>query len=180
MDARRLGSWSVLYEALLKEEVRQGIKEGERQDITRFRDLRFEDLDAKALLKRETWQHIGNRERFGLINSLYWALSGYGVRPLRAFVVLIILSLVFALLYSWPAIEAAYPLQAFAGSDSELLDYIGYFLRTEMYSLGALARLNPEPKPTPGLFQTLVIIAGILGPLQIALFLLAVRRTVMR
>lgn len=49
-----------------------------------------------------------------------------------------------------------------------------------MYSLGALARLNPEPKPTLGSFQAVVIVAGILGPLQIALFLLAVRRKVMR
>ena len=184
MDARRLGSSSVLYQALLKEEVRQSIKEGQRQDITRFRDVRFADLNAKALLNRETWQDIRNRERFGLINRLYWALSGYGVRPLRAAVVLIIMSLVFALLYSWPYIEAPYSLQAFEGLTYGYwggpLNYLGYFLRTEMYSLGALARLNPEPKPTPGLFQTLVIVAGILGPLQVALLALAIRRKVMR
>jgi uncharacterized protein YjbI with pentapeptide repeats len=118
--------------------------------------------------------------RFGLIATLYWALSGYGVRSLRAFVVLILMSLVFAVLYSMPAVGADYSLQAFAGSDSGLLDYFGYFLRTEMYSLGALARLNPEPKPTPGLFQTLVIVEGIVGPLQIALLALAIRRKVMR
>ena len=184
MDARRLGSWSVLYQAFLKEEVRQSIEKGERRDITRFRDLRFRDLDTKALFNRETWQRIRNRERFGFINGLYWALSGYGVRPLRAFMWLIILSLVFALLYSWPYIEAPYSLQALEGFTAGYwggpLDYLGYFLRTEMYSLGALARLNPEPKPEPGLFQTLVIVAGILGPLQVGLFLLAIRRKVMR
>lgn len=48
-------------------------------------------------------------------------------------------------------------------------------------SLGAVARLNPEPRPTePGLFQFLVIVAGLLGPLQIALLALAVRRKVMQ
>jgi len=47
--------------------------------------------------------------------------------------------------------------------------------------LGAVARLNPEPRPTePGLFQSLVIVEGLLGPLQIALLALAVRRKVMR
>ncbi len=50
-----------------------------------------------------------------------------------------------------------------------------------LYSLGALVRLNPRPLPEePGWFQSLVIVEGILGPLQIALLALAVRRTVMR
>jgi hypothetical protein len=48
------------------------------------------------------------------------------------------------------------------------------------YSLGAMARLNPEPKPDPGWFQFLVTVEGLLGPLQIALLLLAIRRKVMR
>ena len=50
-----------------------------------------------------------------------------------------------------------------------------------VYSLGAVARLNPEPRPTePGLFQSLVLVEGLLAPLQIALLALAVRRKVMR
>jgi hypothetical protein len=55
------------------------------------------------------------------------------------------------------------------------------FEQAIVYSLGAVARLNPEPRPTePGLFQFLVIVEGLLGPLQIALLALAVRRKVMR
>jgi hypothetical protein len=55
------------------------------------------------------------------------------------------------------------------------------FAQALVYSLGAVARLNPEPRPTePGLFQFLVIVAGLLGPLQIALLALAVRRKVMQ
>jgi hypothetical protein len=49
-----------------------------------------------------------------------------------------------------------------------------------VYSLGAIARLNPEPKPDPGWFQFLVTLEGLLGPLQIGLLLLAIRRKVMR
>jgi hypothetical protein len=55
------------------------------------------------------------------------------------------------------------------------------FEQALVYSLGAVARLNPEPRPTePGLFQFLVIVEGLLGPLQIALLALAVRCKVMR
>jgi hypothetical protein len=54
------------------------------------------------------------------------------------------------------------------------------FEQALVYSLGAVARLNPAPRPTePGVFQFLVIVAGLLGPLQIALLALAVRRKVM-
>jgi hypothetical protein len=53
----------------------------------------------------------------------------------------------------------------------------------KVYPLGheTLARLNPEPRPElPGLFQFLVGLEGLLGPLQIGLLLLAIRRQVMR
>jgi hypothetical protein len=55
------------------------------------------------------------------------------------------------------------------------------FEQALVYSLGAVARLNPKPRPTePGLFQFLVIVEGLLGPLQIALLALAVPRRIMR
>src|SRR5829696_2200397 len=58
-----------------------------------------------------------------------------------------------------------------------LLEKVG---QAAIYSLGALVRLNPEPKPDDSnLFQSLVIVEGILGPLQIALLALAIRRKVM-
>ena len=57
---------------------------------------------------------------------------------------------------------------------------LGKVSQAAVYSLGALARLNPEPKAVHGWFQFLVVVEGILGPLQIALFLLAARRRVMR
>jgi uncharacterized protein YjbI with pentapeptide repeats len=109
-------------------------------------------------LRKEGWRSLG------AIGTLYWALSGYGVRATRAFLVLVGICAAFAAFY-------------IAFGPPKLED-LGQAL---VYSLGAVARLNPEPRPTePGVFQFLVIVEGLLGPLQIALLALAVRRKVMR
>ena len=109
-------------------------------------------------LRKEGWRNLG------AIGTLYWALSGYGVRATRAFLVLVGICAAFAALY----IVFGPP-------------KLGDLGQALVYSLGAVARLNPEPRPTePGLFQFLVIVEGLLGPLQIALLALAVRRKVMR
>ena len=110
--------------------------------------------------------------RFGLIDALYWLLSGYGERPRRAFLVLVGMGTLFAILYV-----------IVAGS----IEHVG---EAFLYSLAAMVRLTGVPamapltkllQPSePGLFQILVTAEGILGPLQIALLALAVRRQVMR
>jgi uncharacterized protein YjbI with pentapeptide repeats len=101
------------------------------------------------------------------ITFLYWVMSGYGVRAARAFFVLLGICVAFAAFYTLLG-------------PTELDN----FWTALGYSLGALARLNPNPRPNPGddpmLFQYLVIVEGLLGPLQIALLVLAVRRKVMR
>ena len=115
--------------------------------------------------------------RLGLIAALYCALSGYGERPRRAFGVLVGMWLAFAALYLLLADTA--PFWVFSASD--VWQGIDYARQAVVYSLTAIARLNPEPQPEElGWFQTLVTLEGLLGPLQIALFLLAVRRKVMR
>ena len=48
------------------------------------------------------------------------------------------------------------------------------------YSLGNMTLQRPEPRPDMGLLQLLVFAQGILGPLQAALFALALRRKYMR
>jgi hypothetical protein len=69
--------------------------------------------------------------------------------------------------------------QALSGAD--IRQDIEHAWNALVYSLAAIARLNPEPKPSaPGVFQLLVTAEGLLGPLQIALLALAVRRKVMR
>jgi uncharacterized protein YjbI with pentapeptide repeats len=168
----------------------------------------FKDLTWRDLLKRESWPGIARH--FGLITTLYWALSGYGVRATRAFWVLVGLWLTFAVLYmvlghaelrvfsasSWWFLKAATSqptlllstFSAFLGYSylevfpvSSFGEAISHCAHALMYSLGVMARLRPEPIPNEmGLFQILVTIEGILGPLQIALLALAIRRKVMR
>jgi hypothetical protein len=111
------------------------------------------------------------RRSFGPIRTLYWALSGYGVRARRAFLVLLAM---------WAAFTILYGLVDPPGFE-KFGQGISYFWQSAVYSLLALARLNPEPRPElPGLFQFLVGLEGLLGPLQIGLLLLAIRRQVMR
>jgi hypothetical protein len=115
-------------------------------------------------------------KHFGLITTLYWALSGYGVRATRAFWVLVIIWFVFAAFY---LVLRPSPFWVFSACDIwQVLDYVR---EATVFSMSALVRLNPRPQ-SEGLdwFQTLVTVEGILGPLQIALLALAIRRKVMR
>jgi uncharacterized protein YjbI with pentapeptide repeats len=134
----------------------------ENREYPSANEFHYWSMDA---LRKEGWT------RLGLIGTLYWALSGYGVRAARAF---------WALVVIWAAFATLYVLV----DPSEFKDFgqgIGYLWQAAVYSLLALARLNPEPRPEePGLFQFLVGLEGILAPLQIALLAFAIRRKVMR
>jgi hypothetical protein len=122
-------------------------------------------------LRKQDWR------RLGLIGTLYWALSGYGVRAARAFWILVSMWLAFASLY-FLIVESS-PFWVFSASD--IWQGIDYARQAAVYSLSALVRLNPRPQSeTLDWFQTLVTIEGILGPIQIALLALAIRRKVMR
>jgi uncharacterized protein YjbI with pentapeptide repeats len=145
-------------------------------DATRKGDWSFfEYLTWRDLLKRRSWPTIARH--FGLITTLYWALSGYGVRAARAFWILVSLWVVFAALYL--LIVESSPFLIFSAAD--IWQGIDYARQAAVYSLSALVRLNPRPQSgTLDWFQTLVTIEGILGPIQIALLALAIRRKVMR
>jgi len=135
----------------------------ENRDYPTANEFHYWSLEV---LREEGWR------RLGVIGILYWALSGYGERPRRAFLVLVGMGTLFAILYVMVA-----------GS----LEHVG---QAFLYSLAAMVRLTGVPamapltkllQPSePGLFQFLVTAEGILGPLQIALLALAVRRKVMR
>jgi hypothetical protein len=163
MDALRIGRWRYLGW------LRQFIKKNWRRISARF-GLIAGLLWIWRILRREPLRHT-MPSRFGLVPTFYWALSGYGVRAARAFWILVAM---------WAAFTTLYVLV----DPSEFNDFgqgIGYRWQAAVYSLLALARLNPEPRPDePGVFQFLVGLEGILGPLQLALLALAIRRKVMR
>lgn len=108
-----------------------------------------------------------------IIRALYGWMSGYGERPGRAFCALVLIWALFTISYWLLGPETL-------SISSSPAESIGHLWQAAVYSLSALARLRPNPVPEFGLFQLLVTLEGLLGPLQIALFALAVRRKVMR
>ena len=164
-----------------------------------------ENRDYPAANEFHYWSMEAQRKeglsRLGLIATLYWILSGYGERPRRAFLFLVGLWAFFAFLYM---VAGPSELKVFSNFLQDILSISARDIRTFLsglrapspseikhfwadirpalvYSLGALARLRPEPQPDgPSGFQFLVTAEGILGPLQIALLALAIRRQVMR
>jgi uncharacterized protein YjbI with pentapeptide repeats len=139
----------------------------ENREYPLANEFHYWSMDA---LRKRGWRSLG------VIGTLYWALSGYGVRAGRALGVLATMVVVFSVLYMMVGHHSLRVLPI-AGIWQVLTD-AG---RAVMYSVGVMARLRPEPIPEHmGMFQILVTIEGILGPLQIALLALAIRRKVMR
>jgi uncharacterized protein YlaI len=92
----------------------------------------------------------------------YWALSGYGERTWRSAIWLVGILFGFAVLYM-------------------LVGHVQSFPNAVAYSLGVMSRQAGKlPDGSPTLLQYVVFIEGILGPLQVALFALALRRRFMR
>jgi len=103
----------------------------------------------------------------------YWALNGYGERHIRAAVWLIAILVGFAALYMW--------LGPVGAQKNSLIGILGVAWESIVYSLGVMTRLaNDIPKSASTLVTSLIIIEGVIGPLQIGLFLLALRREFMR
>lgn len=146
----------------------------ENRDYPLANEFHYWSMEA---LRKQGWIHVG------LVASVYWALSGYGDRPRRAFWVLVGMWLTFAVLYMvvGRAELRVFSVSCFVFSVSSFAEGISHCVNALMYSLGTIARLGPEPVPGRlGPFQFLVIVEGILGPIQIALLALAIRRQVMR
>jgi uncharacterized protein YjbI with pentapeptide repeats len=143
----------------------------EKRDYPLASEFHYWSMDA---LRRE-----GIR-RFGFIRTLYWLMSGYGERPGQAFWVLVLIWAAFTGLYWLCGPESLRITPNFLHSAEHFWESAAHLWQAAVYSLSALARLNPNPRPDGGVFQLLVTLEGLLGPLQIALFALAVRRKVMR
>jgi hypothetical protein len=120
------------------------------------------------------------------LHVLYWAVSGYGERMLRAFAWLLAVWTIFALLYTQVGFTKPEDKSVTPTANPVIAvepDAIGQplpFKRAFTYSLGVMSLQKPDPKPLTGTAQTLVLLETILGPLQAALLALAIRRKFMR
>lgn len=140
------------------------------EEASRFRYLA---MDAMRVHKWQGWSFW----KTDWLHMLYWAISGYGERFRRAFVWLLGVWVVFAVLFTQVGFTKSEDKSAAAP------DTVGQPLplkRAFTYSLGVMSLQRPEPKPVTGTAQTLVTLETILGPLQAALLALAIRRKFMR
>lgn len=116
----------------------------------------------------------------------YWLLSGYGERVRRAFGVLLVVWLLFALMY-WKAADESWwqPKQPSAilsvKPDATRATPIKLTASDALlYSAGVMALQKPEPAPANKRAKLLVLMETIFGPVQAALLALAIRRKFMR
>jgi uncharacterized protein YjbI with pentapeptide repeats len=103
----------------------------------------------------------------------YWLLSGYSERHVRPALWIVAILLGFAGLYMW---QGPVGVQEFTP-----VGLLQSGLESIVYSLGVMTRLtNDIPQSEPVLVRSLIILEGVLGPFQIAIFALALRRRFMR
>lgn len=152
------------------QQLASNAKENNRnEEASRFRYLMMD------VARTERWFGF----TFWKLEWWYWAASGYGRRTTQAFMVLVFIWLSCAFLYTRVGFTKIDPmLTSQTGTELQYSER-GEPLsksRALTYSLGVMALQKPEPKPITGAAQTIVLVETILGPLQAALFALAVRR----
>lgn len=135
---------------------------------------------AMDLRRRE----LGRGFAFWRLSWWYWLASGYGERVSQAFLVLLGILVLSAVLYTWVGFARWEPRLA-NESDvaSSKRDNVGApleFRRALGYSAGVITFQKPEPRPATSAAQTVVLLETILGPVQAALLALAIRRKFMR
>lgn len=118
----------------------------------------------------------------------YWALSGFGDRPGQAFGCLVGLLIVFAAMYLMiglvpvQEVPCSAPAPYLNPPQGNCYDGISALPRAVAYSLGVLALRRPEPRPAAEEWwpQLIVTLETIFIAVQVALFVLALRRRFMR
>ena len=203
IDARKFDFISVEWQGDLNEEAQCLIDKGfsspygplciayRQLAVNTEENHRYEEATtfrywSMSARRRDKWNGLAFWKTDWL-HMLYWAVSGYGERILRAFAVLASVWILFVLLYtqvgftkpeSRSETPTTNPVTAAAEPDT-----IGQPLslkRAWIYSALVMSLQKPEPKPLTGTAQTLVLLETILGPVQAALLALAIRRKFMR
>ena len=129
---------------------------------------RLENLSIRSLLNLDWW---------------YWAASGYGEQAGRALIMLLVLIFVFGLGYLFVGFSRG-PRTSESTNPTSVVDITGIPIRPVvaafLYSSEIVTLQKPEPKPLTPCARTLVTLETILGPTQLALLALAIRRKFMR
>lgn len=159
------------------------------EEASYFRNLA---MDARRLELRDHWRQNLLKpswwsQNVSILHLLYWAASGYGERIWRATKVLLGIWLLFAILYAnsdetWWKVSPTSPAatsQISATSSSQNRTDM-QFSDALVYSAAVMMLQKPEPLPANKRAKVLVLFQTALGPLQIALLALAIRRRFMR
>lgn len=142
-------------------------------------DFRFWSMELR---KKEGWRARG-RLSVSILHSLYRHLSGYGEEIGRAFEILLGIWLIFAFLFTQVGFVRPPSLFSEAETGVYLADEVGNPLKPIKalgYSLAVMILQRPDPRPLTAAASFAVLAEMILGPIQAALFALAVRRRFMR
>lgn len=139
-------------------------------------DFRFWSMELR---RKEGWRARA-RLSVSILHSLYRHLSGYGEEIGRALGILIGLWLIFALLYT----QVGFVRTESPAAGMYISDEVGTPLKGSKeafaYSLATITLQRPEPRPLTAAAKFAVLAETIFGPIQAALFALAVRRRFMR
>ena len=142
-------------------------------------DFRFWSMELK---RKEGW---GARGRLSVIilHSLYRHLSGYGEEIGRALGILLGIWLIFAFLYTQVGFISPPSLSTESEPRVYIADEVGNPLKPVKalgYSLAVMTLQRPDPRPLTSAASFTILAETILGPIQAALFALAVRRRFIR
>lgn len=142
-------------------------------------DFRFWSME----LRRKEGRTAGRRLSIRVLHNLYRYLSGYGEEIGRAFLIVLGICLLFAYFYIHVGFVRLAPAPT-PETGTYMNDEVGTPLRTIkeacLYSLAVMTLQRPEPRPLTTAAKFAVLAETIFGPIQAALFALAVRRRFMR
>jgi hypothetical protein len=140
-------------------------------------DFRFWSME---LQRKEGWRARG-RLPVGILHTLYRYLSGYGEEIGRAFLMLVAIYLLFAFVYT--RVGFVHPPSSVAETITTANNEVGQPqkpMKALAYSLAVSTLQRPDPRPLTTSAWFAVLAETILGPIQAALLILAVRRRFMR
>ena len=131
------------------------------------------------LQRKEGWRSRGLT--IGILHTLYRYLSGYGEEVGRALLVLGLIFLLFALLYTRVGfLQPSHATTATVNTSTAEIAQPQKPAKALAYSLAVIILQRPDPKPLTSAAWFAVLAETILGPIQAALLILAVRRRFMR